>query len=644
MKLTDWHYIQILENYKDLKKGDIVYGFVTEDMLYIDPYYEGVDQNYDLIDNLTVQKNSDGFILIKLSDISISNMEPKKVTLEDTIKYLNGEINYQELCGYLSPNNGCIINFKYPVKLSYLYNFLSKYPNPDKEAFELYKSVLIENKHYIDILNSLDENTYDMYINDEEVTFAFLAYALFKYYYDDYIYSYQEIIDSVKVEYDYFNGKNKERSIIIMSEFVETHAQEANYHLFNKDPNLVKVFREYLDKMILQNNYMAIQAKAYLDYEGAFFWPVDYKEAKYLLEKLAANGDYDAYNTLGYLYYYHNPYSDSPDYDNAFKCFSLAAIGGNTEAKYKICDCLLNGYGTFANYNLAKELLLKYFYEEKEEFMDQNYVSKFADICYRLYKISLTDPLLFNDTKEFITLARFAIILREATIDYIGDDLVSEKINKAYINTQFEELINDEISLNQNIYEVIINDLSLIKDDVKYSVTPLGDDLCEFKLFVKKGIDKKILLNLPDYGKVTFVDSLVIKGYSPITDKLSGNLKDIIPIFDSTDDNNGIIVHNKNNSFFLIDAKLVIPQKLLSNKMHKMCLLLLNNQKLSNKLPYIAVCDDIDVKALDRVNINCKDEKEIFNVYKVFYISESDMTHDIKEFHRVINVINDMVN
>ena len=55
---------------------------------------------------------------------------------------------------------------------------------------------------------------------------------------------------------------------------------------------------------------------------------------------------------IGYIYYYGRCWDGQPQYDEAFRYFSVGAAGGIYESRYKLADMFAKGYGVVQNKNI----------------------------------------------------------------------------------------------------------------------------------------------------------------------------------------------------------------------------------------------------------------------------------------------------
>ena len=160
----------------------------------------------------------------------------------------------------------------------------------------------------------------------------------------------------------------------------------------------------------------------------------DLAEEYYLM---AASLEYvDAYECLGYIYYYGRV--GQPDYKKAFHYYKLASDKGNLVASYKLADMYKNGYYVSKDY------------------------SKYVEIIKSLY------PLIQGATNTFDPVPE--IYSRLAKI-YVEEGNEDQAIQLLLIAKEFQSqrLIYSQFFGDLTIMKYIVNDLySLIQFDPNY--------------------------------------------------------------------------------------------------------------------------------------------------------------------------------
>ncbi|MCR5787375.1 MAG: hypothetical protein K6G28_06720 [Acholeplasmatales bacterium] len=636
MRLNTFHFVRIKNDYKELHKGDILYAKVNKDNLEvhnIEEYGSYINPLINVNHSFKVLRN--GNILIPLKELEIDHMEPKLIKSENLSNYLNGNITYDELTGYLPPNNGFIIKEKFKFKLKDLALYLDKLDSIDDFDCSKCYDIAFYDKKLCTFLDGKMNWDYDLFFNDETNLVALFLWSLDQADRDNYIYTFEQIKESINDEVKYLNKESPNHSFLVMSYFVETHSQESNYFMFNKIPNLLDTYKKYLDILIEKDDKLSLEAKAYLDYEGAFFWPVNYKEAEELLLRLYDKGDIEACNTLGYLYYYH-----LIDYDKAFKFFSIAAINGNVEATYKLSDCLKNGYGCLQNEIAAFRTIERLYDKTKIKFLEQKFYSKFPDVAFRFsqfhsHKSLFKDEELSSRTsKREIVEAKCAIVNRMYHLDYIGDNEVYLRILSEYNKYTFDkpEQYYDIDSVEK--LDEVLSSAFLKSKNVYFKLSPLGEDRQVLKIY-STDPDRLFMIDYVDYGDAVLSNSIYILGYSNNQKTIRGNVKDLMYLFTKSKDKHTLIVKSKNVTFFLVDPYLETHHQVLDKgKRHKIALCLQENQKLREELPIIAFADGFDLKVNDRVTLNTN---FVASVYKIIDMYEGDMIDSMEYYPMVVS-------
>lgn len=105
-------------------------------------------------------------------------------------------------------------------------------------------------------------------------------------------------------------------------------------------------------------NYLIEETKnpRYMLELGGYYYGVrNFELALKYYETAAEYKFVDAYDALGYIWYYGR--TGKCDYEKAFKYFSLSKESGNLQAAYKIADMYKNGYYVKKDYEKYKEII-----------------------------------------------------------------------------------------------------------------------------------------------------------------------------------------------------------------------------------------------------------------------------------------------
>jgi len=226
----------------------------------------------------------------------------------------------------------------------------------------------------------------------------------------------------------------KKRTIAEKKEFIEIWADRMD-ELWNIYPNEAEEYKAVIEEGIEKAWPEALKAKGYACYGGNAIYPCDWDESKRCIERLAElTEDPYCYNTLGYIYYYGRCNGGVPQYDEAFKCFSVGHACGIFESTYKLADMFQNGYGIPKNSKATFELISRIYDENLEIFCGEHFEGKFADVALRLGNLFEqgigVEKSVINAYVLFLQ-AKYAIDMRTSHYDFYGDQKVKAAIEKA---------------------------------------------------------------------------------------------------------------------------------------------------------------------------------------------------------------------
>lgn len=152
----------------------------------------------------------------------------------------------------------------------------------------------------------------------------------------------------------------------------------------------INTYISYLFALADKDNSSAITALGGLYYSGQFLGQ-DFAKAKEYYLRGTKLGDLQSLINLGYIYYYARC-GGKPDYLNAYRCFSKAALiedsSTQTEAIYKLSDMYDNGYFVEKDQEFAYLLLKPLLFKENGEMTRVNNHSYLGDILVRCAKFS----------------------------------------------------------------------------------------------------------------------------------------------------------------------------------------------------------------------------------------------------------------
>lgn len=146
-----------------------------------------------------------------------------------------------------------------------------------------------------------------------------------------------------------------------------------------------KMVRRQLEILCEHGNRAALIKKGYLCYGGSPIYECDWNETERCFKMALESGlDTSILNSLGYIYYYGRTNGGVPDYEKAYKCFSLAALDGNHESLYKTGDMLLRGLGVPLSEELADKLYYRVYSETRSLVLNGYSLTSFADAALRM--------------------------------------------------------------------------------------------------------------------------------------------------------------------------------------------------------------------------------------------------------------------
>lgn len=282
-------------------------------------------------------------------------------------------------------------------------------------------------------------------------------------------------------------------------------------------------YKEYVSEGIKKNWMIALYAVAYGCYGGNEVFKCDWvKSRDTLLKIIDIQGDEDPfiYNTLGYIYYYGRCNDKQPEYDLAFKYFSVGATNGIFESVYKLADMYIGGKGVPKSEKSGAKLILGIYDENLENFCNGIWDSKFADVALRVGGLFEQGIGVVQDYQEafyYYCEARYAIKKRMEVTDFFGDEKVLKSIEVAYERVKAklpEDFIKKELFFD---HPAIIGVLLGNSVGLDIELNKEGNDFYLLaERYASEEMEKSMLLNIPELL------------YCELTNKAKVMLKDVI--------------------------------------------------------------------------------------------------------------------
>lgn len=160
-------------------------------------------------------------------------------------------------------------------------------------------------------------------------------------------------------------------------------------------------------------------------------------------------------NTLGYIFYYGRTNDFKPEYDKAFKYFSIGAEGGFYESLYKLGDMYLNGYYVEKNPEQAVKLYTQVYEDVEHQFREEEFEGVFADISLRLGSLYRKGIGCRQDDYKALfiyTMADYAIKERMKYEKFFGNQKVADSITKELTELQEKLGIDTKIEVISEDY------------------------------------------------------------------------------------------------------------------------------------------------------------------------------------------------
>ncbi len=150
------------------------------------------------------------------------------------------------------------------------------------------------------------------------------------------------------------------------------------YDLKNPSEEEDFLFVEALEYLVYETN----QSRYMMELGGWYYGRKQFDLAEEYYLRAAELKDIDAYQCLGYIYYYGRV--EKPDYKKAYTYYKLASDAGNLIATYKLADMVRNGYYVQKDYNQYASIIKSLYPKIKDA---TNVFAPLPEIYSRLARI-----------------------------------------------------------------------------------------------------------------------------------------------------------------------------------------------------------------------------------------------------------------
>lgn len=279
-----------------------------------------------------------------------------------------------------------------------------------------------------------------------------------------------------------------------------------------------KKYIEYIEEGLTKHWVIALYAKAYGCYGGNDYFECDWIASRdCLLKIIELQGDKDPfiYNTLGYIYYYGRCNDKKPEYDLAFKYFSVGAANGVFESMYKTADMYIAGKGVPKSEKAGASIILGMYEDNKDIFCNEEPGCKFADVALRvggLYERGCGVEQDYELAYYYYYEALYAITLRMEELDYYGDQKVYDSIVGSIKRVE-AELPEDYFGISLSLpvpyllgkllSQSVGLDLELRKEKRDYYLVA--------QRYASEDLGKNVLINIPNVSYCLLTNSLKLK-------------------------------------------------------------------------------------------------------------------------------------
>ena len=417
-----------------------------------------------------------------------------------------------------------------------------------------------------------------------------------------------------------------------------------------------EVFKIALDELCDRKRDIAIQKRGYCFYSGTKIYPTNiFKAKEAFLEHYNMTGNTDSANTLGYIFYYGRTNRGIPEYDKAFKYFSIGNFGGSIESKYKLADMFYHGYYVIKNVNLAYDKYQEMYNFFLDKFLKGDYYCKFADLALRLGRCFYEGEYMsyLEMAYTYYLQADFAIRKRMEEHNFYGDTSIFRNIQ-----TTLNEIRDEYFREKPKTLKYYLRDFEWIENilgygeflkgrycKATYKILKSGELQLSFKIF-NESIDFLITIPSADYCDVKDKFQVKTEGFKEIfinPDK---------PYLDETKDKNSFLFTSINYNilnfgkepieFYFYDEMVARiscekiyyytpPKKKKYDLKHHFVSVSFNNSYKT----YDYLCDDLTVKVGDTVIVDTfKGEQEV-RVVKVFDMFESQLVMPYEMYKKV---------
>lgn len=410
-----------------------------------------------------------------------------------------------------------------------------------------------------------------------------------------------------------------------------------------------QLFKECLDYYCdVKRDPKSIQRRGYCYYCGTKVYPNDWMKARdAFIDYYQLTGDASAANTLGYIFYYGRCNGGVPEYEEAFKYFSIGHAYSYFESTYKLADMLANGYGVVKDGESANHLYWGVYKQNWKRFIFGDFESKFADAALRMgncFRDEIGAQKDLETAYYYYLQADYAIRERTRIANHYGDTVVFNGVQKALADVRKEYT---KTGRTEKFYYPGWTKWTLIKHRrCKLTIKELKDGVLALDVTPLKRRDEKeapmMLITIPKADYCALRKKIRIKTaseskYGTITEKSE-------IVFDSVEYD----WNEKKTTFYLYDEVVgeiiteyytfTAPAKKkieLTGDIHHFVSVVFEESGRS----YDYLCDDKTVVEGDLVVVNGYDGEKVAKVVAVSDKYDSELGLPIEKYKRIMRKV-----
>ncbi len=272
--------------------------------------------------------------------------------------------------------------------------------------------------------------------------------------------------------------------------------------------------RKHLEVLCNHDNITALKRKGYLCYGGSPLYECDWDETVRCFEKvLKRHLDTSVANSLGYIFYYGRTNGGVPDYEKAYRYFSMAALDGNHESIYKLGDMFLKGRGVPVSFELSDSLYYRVYTETKDLVLTRHCACNFADAALRMASMYERKEYSWSMIYGKYLEADLGLRIRAWT-EYYGDTVVRKNVDEGLekyrnLNHDSEEMI-PEVFSDIALYSLVGDSILHVKLVRKGTKVKGRVDIVSNKPSHRRG-ESYLMLTIPELSYCGFVRSFSFK-------------------------------------------------------------------------------------------------------------------------------------